>query len=409
MKPSFPRTFVCVASWCLALWAASAAAESFELTVKAGNHDRTNVPVSVLLEVAPGAKSATLTDEAGNVLPAQITRPGVGTTMMKPSPNMAELHFILPSLEKGRSVTLKGQPSNAAAPLPSFQWKNDTAAEHADLLWGDRPVMRYMYLSYDDSSSEKRHDSFKVYHHLFSPGGDRVVTKGPGGQYTHHRGLFFGYCNCGFDGRRVDTWGGGSGHQVHAGFEGDEAGPVLGRHCVAVDWRANDKTTFVKEQRELTVYQVPGGTMVDFASRLSTAGGKVTLDGNAPHAGFHFRADQEVAEKTGNLTYYLRPDGKGELGQARASAMDLPWDAMSFVLGEDRYTTLYLDRPDNPKPVEYNERTYGRFGSFFRFELDEGKDLVVHYRVWLQDGEMTVEQAAAMSADFIDPVEVTIK
>jgi len=409
VKLNFLRMFVWVALWCLMVGAAPAAEKPFELTVQAGNHDRTNVPVKVVTELPPGTKSVTLTDEAGNVLPGQITRPGLITAADEPSSNAAELHFILPSLEKGRSITLIGQPSKDVPPLPAFRWKNDPAAEHADLLWGDRPVMRYMYLAYDDSSGEKRHDTFKVYHHLFSPDGKRLVTKGPGGLYTHHRGLFFGYCNCGFDGRRVDTWGCGSGHQIHAGFESDEAGPVLGRHRVAVHWRANDKTTFVKEQRELTVYHVPGGTLVDFASRLATAGGKVTLDGNAPHAGFQFRADQEVAAKTGKLTYYLRPDGKGELGQARASAMDLPWDAISFVLGEDRYTTLYLDRPDNPKPAEYNERTYGRFGSFFRYELDEGKDLVVRYRIWLQDGEMTVEQAAAMSADFIEPVEVTIK
>ena len=184
---------------------------------------------------------------------------------------------------------------------------------------------------------------------------------------------------------------------------------MLGRHLVAVDWCGGRKKAFIKEKRELTVYHVPGGTLVEFASRLSTAGGKVKLDGNAPHAGFQFRAAQEVAEKTEKLTYYLRPDGQGEPGQARATAMDLPWDAISFVLGENRYTVVYLDKPTNPKPAEYNERTYGRFGSFFRYELDEGKDLVANYRIWLQDGEMTLDEAAALSADFVDPVEVTVK
>jgi len=113
-----------------------------------------------------------------------------------------------------------------------------------------------------------------------------------------------------------------------------------------------------------------------------------------------------VASKTEKMTYYLRPDGKGELGQAKASAMNLPWDALSFVLGEKRYTVVYLDKPGNPKPAEYNERTYGRFGSFFRYELDQGKDLVVSYRIWLQGGEMTVDQAAALCADFVEPMEL---
>jgi len=72
---------------------------------------------------------------------------------------------------------------------------------------------------------------------------------------------------------------------------------------------------------------------------------------------------------------------------------------MSFVLGENRYTVVYLDKPTNPKPAEYNERTYGRFGSFFRYELDEGQDLEVNYRIWLQDGELTAQQAEALSRD----------
>ena len=183
---------------------------------------------------------------------------------------------------------------------------------------------------------------------------------------------------------------------------------MLGRHLAAVDWRGSSKDVYLKEKRQLAAYNLPGGYLVEFASRLSTAGGKVKLDGNAPHAGFHFRADQEVAAKTGSKTCYLRPDGRGAMGSARGKAMDLPWDAISFVLGENRYTVLYLDRPENPKPAEYNERTYGRFGSFFRYELDEGKDLDVKYRVWVQDGEMTVEQAAALSRDFVDPPSVSV-
>ena len=54
---------------------------------------------------------------------------------------------------------------------------------------------------------------------------------------------------------------------------------------------------------------------------------------------------------------------------------------MSFVLGENRYSVVYLDRPDNPKPAEYNERVYGRFGSYFKYEIDEGKDLIARYRI----------------------------
>ena len=71
-------------------------------------------------------------------------------------------------------------------------------------------------------------------------------------------------------------------------------------------------------------------------------------------------------------------------------------NAMSFVAGGKRYTAAYLDRPDNPKEARYSERTYGRFGSYFEYDLDEGKPLELSYRFWLQDGEMTVEQVEAL-------------
>jgi len=41
--------------------------------------------------------------------------------------------------------------------------------------------------------------------------------------------------------------------------------------------------------------------------------------------------------------------------------------------------------------------------------LNDGKDLLVGYRLWLQEGEMTVDQAAALSADFVDPPAVTVR
>ena len=48
---------------------------------------------------------------------------------------------------------------------------------------------------------------------------------------------------------------------------------------------------------------------------------------------------------------------------------DLPWNAMSFVLGGQRYTVAYLDHPNNPKEARYSERNYGRFGSYFEREV----------------------------------------
>ena len=418
MKCRSRRAIMLSAAFAFALTSTAwGAGITYRLTVRAGNHDRLNTPVCVLLaeqeqqanldpKLLAEARSVTLTDADGKELPAQLTRPGLlNASAIRPGVVARELHFILPTLKKGGSIELTAVLSSDPPPPPRFTWRN-APGEYAELIRGTRPVVRYMCNTLDQSNLE---ETYKVYHHVYDPAGIRFVTKGSGGKYPHHRGLFFGYCDVTYgDGQKANTWSGRNTPQTHGGILAEEVGPVLGRHLAAVEWRGKQNEVYLNESREVTVYDVPGGTLIEFASRLTTAGGKIKLDGNAPHAGFHFRADQEVAAETEKLTYYLRPDGKGELGRARASAQNVPWDAISFVLGKERYTVLYLDKPGNPKPVEYNERTYGRFGSFFKYELDDGKDLEVDYRIWLQDGEMTVEEAKALSDGFVEPPLITV-
>ncbi len=379
-----------------------AADEGLKLTINAGERDRQNTPVCLPVDAPAGAKSVCLKDDDGKLIAGQLTALGLQNDGKE---GKSELHFVVPALKQGESLTLTAQFSNEPA-KGGFSWKQ-VADEYAELSLADKPIVHYICKTLTD---ENREDAYKVYHHVCDPAGTRFITKGSGGKYPHHRGIFFGYNRITYgDGQKANTWSGQTTPQTHAGFLAEEAGPVLGRHLASVDWRGSKNDVYLKEKRELAVYNVPGGTLIEFNSRLSTAGGPVRLDGNAAHAGVQFRADQEVAEGTERETYYLRPDGKGELGQARGSAFDLPWDAISFVLDERRYTVLYLDHPENHKPTEYNERTYGRFGSFFPYDLDEGKDLTVKYRVWVQDGEMTVEQAAALCNDFVDPPKVTIE
>ncbi len=81
---------------------------------------------------------------------------------------------------------------------------------------------------------------------------------------------------------------------------------------------------------------------------------------------------------------------------------------MSMVVGNKRYTVAYLDKRTNPKEARFSERDYGRIGSYFVADVTD-KPLDVNYRLWIQDGEMTVPQVAALDADFDDPPTVTVK
>jgi len=216
------------------------------------------------------------------------------------------------------------------------------------------------------------------------------ALSGPGGLYPHHRGLCYGFNNIRYgEGKRADIWHCRNGeYQSHEGFLASEAGPVLGRHRLAIDWHGRDGKVFAKEQCELTVYNVTGGLLIEVASQLVSTVGKLKLDGDPQHSGFQFRGSQEIADKTKTQTYYLRPDGKGKPGSfrnwpANKAHVNLPFNAMSFVLGEQRYTCCYLVHPSNPQPARFSERDYGRFGAYAPYELEEGKTLLIKYRFWL--------------------------
>ena len=103
-----------------------------------------------------------------------------------------DLNFVVPELAEGGKLQLTVTLSDDPAPAGGFAW-NDTPDEQADLSYADRPVLRYMYHAFDDSSKEAREKTKKVFHHLFTPDGSRLITKGPGGKYSHHRGLFYGF------------------------------------------------------------------------------------------------------------------------------------------------------------------------------------------------------------------------
>lgn len=87
----------------------------------------------------------------------------------------------------------------------------------------------------------------------------------------------------------------------------------------------------------------------------------------------------------------------------------MTWDAMSFVLGLDRFTVAYLDSPTNPKEARFSERDYGRFGSYFVYEVTRDKPLKVNYRIWLQTGQMNGQEVEVLSRAFVDPAQVALK
>lgn len=385
--------------------------------VAGGKEDQANVVCMIpVKEGDPAAKTECIQFDK-TVVRAQLVNAGLNQADGK------YLVFIIPKLKAGEKLAI-GPASLPDDPV-AFQFEDHT------LKYGGRKVLEFFG---PQRRSDDHYYTFKPFHHVYDPAeGKTLLTNGSAktakdGQFPHHRGLFFGWNRISYDGKTADIWHGTD--NVYSEFNkriDGATGTVLGRERLAISWHGKDGATFINEERELTAYSTTGGTLIDFASKLTTDRKSVKLDGDPQHAGFHFRANMEVSKNGKENTYYLRPDGKGKIGETRnweapkkdpknqaemtkpdPRTINLPWNAMSFVVGGKRYTLLRINHPDNPGESRGSERDYGRFGDYFEYTVTPEKPLKVKYRVWVQEGEMTVEQCAAMAAAFRTPAEAKV-
>jgi hypothetical protein len=287
----------------------------------------------------------------------------------------------------------------SAGEADGFHWVDDPDAGTADLRFGDEPVLRYMY-AFDTSTKERRFDTGKVFHHVFGPGTGKLITKGSGGLYPHHRGLFVGWNKTLVDGKRYDFWHCKEGviHQRHSSFVQIVGGAKQGTMTAEIAWNDSAGKPVITETRTVTASRLPGddpnstGWQIDWQTTLQSNRGKITLDGDRQHAGFQFRAAQAVAESKG--ARYLRPQGFPDDPAAYQvndrkdpdQHLNLGWLAMTYELDGQHYTIEYFEDPSLPQPSRYSERPYGRFGAFFKTQLSPEKPLAMKYRVIVTSG-----------------------
>jgi len=384
----------------------TAQASAQRIAVAGGAADATNVVVAVPLPRGMSTIPNAVTLPDGTHIPTQVT---AGSLPGEKDVTNYQV-FVLPKVKAGETIIVTRTMLNYMKAPPHFKFVEEKG-QHTDLLFDGKPVLRYFNPPHDPKD---HYYTFKPFHHVFDPvEGKTLLTNGSAkdakqGQFPHHRGLFYGWNKITYDGKAADVWHGTDNvFSMHDKVLAEEAGEVLGRQRSAISWHGKDGTTFANEVRELTAYKTAGGTLIDFASVLKADLKSVKLDGDPQHAGFHFRANMDVATKTAKETYYLRPDGKGKPSETRN------WDPkksdpVCFVLDGKRYTVLRIGHPDNPGEARGSERDYGRFGDYFEYELTPEKPLKVKYRVWVQAGEMTVEECRAIAAAFTAPPTVKV-
>lgn len=343
------------------------------VTVTAGIYDLNATPVAVDWEGA----IPTCMESNGELIATQQEEAEDGRSLL----------WIMAEASAGESREYI--PSERAdCSSSTFEWEA-VSSDVSRLLIDDLPAVEYVHPVFD---SKRARETMKPFHHVYAPDGSRLITKGVGGNHSHHRGIFYGYNDINFGDKNVSTWGSGPRSNEHARLSSEWSGPVFGGHEVVIDWVDEDGEDFAEEARKLRVYRRPGGEMViDVESELTSKVGPVELGGDHHHGGLQFRAAQYVYDHS-DLSQFLRPEEWSDFPVNEEMNdeewfKDVSWNAFQFVVDGEPYTVGYFSHPQNPQGGQMSERLYGRFGEFVPGQvIDEGESLTLRYRFLISSG-----------------------
>ena len=266
--------------------------------------------------------------------------------------------------------------------------------KQVEVTLGGRPVAAFVH----------GEGQFKPYLHVYGEAGELVTNGGldkegkPAGKYPHHRGIYIGWNKIISDLGSFDLWHFNNGGKMTVKkFEKLEARKDSVIIVAQIEWRggkkdAQESDLLLTETRTLTISRPDGKrTQVDAQFVLRSAR-DLSLDGDLQHAGIHFRAADEVANRAKETAYLWEPDLPA--GAGKVVSPEFKWCRLLFPIGERWYTSLELNGPGNPVE-ELSWRDYGRFGFFFKKSLKAGEKLKVNYRFLIEPAEKPDASAAA--------------
>ncbi len=277
---------------------------------------------------------------------------------------------------------------HASMPAADFSLKEESG-KHLDVLSDGKIIARYM-TAHDKSTPERALETYKPYLHIFDAQGTDPITKGAGGDFTHHRGIFLGWNKIGVNGKTYDRWHMKGGDQVHEKFLETKADAEGATVTSLVKWDGEpgggpilqDERTF-----HFLPAKAPNHVVVDVTHKVKALAGDTTLSGDPEHAGLHYRPAQEVDR---SKTMYIYPVENANAHKDQ----DYPWVGESYVVGGKTYHVIYLNHLDNPKKARASAyRDYGRFGMFFDTSLKKDEVLTLKVRFLIGEGPLPNAEA----------------
>ena len=260
-----------------------------------------------------------------------------------------------------------------------------TPNEAVDVAQDGKVVARFM-MAHDVSTPAKRLETYKPYLHVFDPSGALRLTKGPGFEFTHHRGIMLGFMKITVDGKTYDRWHMVKGDQVVTAVK-----PTADGFVAAIDWQGatpQDKPILTEERTfKFTKPAAPFYFGIELNSTLKPDHGEAKIDGDPEHAGAQFRPSEKI---DGKKTTYIYPGKDVLIHKVR----DLTWVAEVFTIEGKTFTALLLNHPSNPKDTAFSAyRDYGRFGAFPKGVATPESPFKLRYKWLIAEGD--VRDAAA--------------
>ncbi|MEO0475560.1 MAG: DUF6807 family protein [Planctomycetota bacterium] len=247
-----------------------------------------------------------------------------------------------------------------------------------------KPVLTVEYAREMGEDGKVTFDTAKVFYHVVAPDGKSTLTKGPGGTFPHHRGIYIGWNKLKHSGKSHDLWHVRNTSQKLIAFTEQKTTDAGTAVTSRIDWLGTEGKPVLEETRTVTVHHDANGAyaVIDFVSVLSATHGAVELGGDPEHAGVQFRPSQQVADNK-SATYVFPVDDP----KANKHA-GLDWATLTFDLDGEKWSVQQMSHPSNPdadaKWSAY--RDYGRFGEFPVFKIADGESVTLRYRFRVTKG-----------------------
>lgn len=232
--------------------------------------------------------------------------------------------------------------------------------------------------------------TFKPFHQLFLADGETLLTKGLGGSYPHHRGLFVGWNHTRCNGETHDFWHCVEGRHQRRIDTVESPFPVVADESSSIEWRDEAGLAIVRERRTLSAWDLGDARrVIDVVVTLACGGEhRVELHGDPQHAGCQLRLAEEVATHA-DATRYEHSAGASDSGND--VWRDCEWAMVRARIGGRDVKVLHASAGGAGSRVVYSTRPYGRFGAFAEFALSPDTPLELRYRVVIAAGDQALD------------------